>query len=170
VEVDVYKVPDLSKDVRVDSDGNITLPLIGSVHAAGLSASQLERVIAQKLAKDYMNNPQVNVFVKESTRNKVTVAGAVQQSGVFPVTGEITLLQAISQAQGLNKLADQHNIFLFRKNGKVVQRYRVNLDAINRGLAPDPVLMPDDRIVVLDSKGKVLMDNLRGFIAPVTVF
>ncbi|MDD5393809.1 MAG: polysaccharide export protein [Thiothrix sp.] len=170
LEIDVFKVPDLSKDVRVDNDGNITLPLIGSVHAEGLSASKLEQVIAQRLAKDYMNNPQVNVFVKESTHNKVTVAGSVQQSGVFPVTGEVTLLQAISMAGGVDKLADHGNVYLFRKNGNVVQRYRVNLDAISRGLAPDPTLMPDDRVVVLDSHGKVMMDNLRGLIAPISVF
>ena len=165
LEVTVFKVPDLSKTVRVDDRGNITLPLVGSIRASGLSPSELESAIASRLARDYMHDPQVNVYVKEATRNRVTVAGSVHQSGIFPAAGETTLLQAIALAGGLDKLADQQNIYLFRKTGNRVQRYRVNLDAIMQGAAPDPVLMPDDRVVVLDSQGKVLMENLLGFIA-----
>lgn len=170
LEISVFKVPDLSKAVRVDGRGNITLPLTGSIRAAGQTAASLEKAIASRLAKDYMHDPQVSVFVKESAKNRVTVAGSVKQSGVFPVTGDVTLLQAIAMAGGMDKLADGSTVYLLRKTGNRVQRYRVNMDAINRGLAPDPMLMPDDRIVVLDSKGKVLLDNLRGMIAPVSVF
>lgn len=169
LEISVFKVPELSKTVRVDDNGNIALPLVGTIHAAGINANTLERTIAARLGKDYMHNPQVNVFVKESTRNRVTVAGSVRQSGIFPTAGETTLLQAIALAGGLDKLADHNSVFLFRKQGNRVQRYRVNIDAISRGLAADPLLMPDDRVVVLDSQGKVLLDNLRGLISPINV-
>lgn len=170
LEVAVFKVPDLSKTVRVDSRGNITLPLVGSIRAAGQTTATLEQAIASRLAKDYIHDPQVSVFVKESANNRVTVAGSVKQAGVFPVTGDVTLLQAISMAGGMDKLADGGKVYLFRQNGNRVQRYRVNMDAISQGYAPDPMLMPNDRVVVLDSQGKVLLDNLKGMIAPVSVF
>lgn len=170
LEVSVFKVPDLSKTVRVDGRGNITLPLVGSIRAAGQTTASMEQAIAKRLARDYMHDPQVSVFVKESANNRVTVAGSVKQSGVFPVTGDVSLLQAIAMAGGMDKLADGGKVYLFRKQGSRVQRYRVNMEAISRGLAPDPMLMPDDRVVVLDSRGKVLLDNLKGMIAPVSVF
>lgn len=166
VAVTVFKVPDLSKEVRVDDSGNITLALIGSVKAAGLTASQLEQQIAARLEKDYMNNPQVNVLVKESTRNKVTVGGAVNKPGVFTLAGDTTVTQAIAMAEGLNKLAVKDNITLFR-NGKP---YSVQLDAISKGLQPDPLLLAGDKIQVHTSGTKETIDNMRGVIAPFTIF
>lgn len=166
LEIDVFKVPDLSKEVRVDDNGNITLALIGTVRAKGLTASQLERQIASRLEKDYMHNPQVNVLVKESTGSTVTVSGSVRKPGVYPLAGDTTVTQAIALAEGLDRLAVKDNITLFR-NGKP---YTVRLDDISKGRIPDPMVMAGDKIQVHTSGVKEGMDNVRGFVAPFTFF
>ena len=94
LEITVFKVPDLSREIRVGNNGSITFPLIGGVHAHGLTPAQLERQIEQRLGKDFMNNPQVTVVVKESTKNRVTVEGAVR---AFAVSNSSTLPVILSK-------------------------------------------------------------------------
>jgi polysaccharide export outer membrane protein len=166
LEIEVFKVPDLSKEVRVDDNGNITLALIGTVHAEGMSASQLEKQIASRLEKDYMHNPQVNVLVKESAGSKITVSGSVRKPGVYPLEGDTTVTQAIALAEGMDRLATKDTITLFR-NGKP---YSVPYEAITKGQVPDPMVMAGDKIQVHASGIKEGMDNVRGFVAPFTFF
>ena len=149
LEITVFKVPDLSREIRVGNNGSITFPLIGSVHAHGLTPAQLERQIEQQLGKDFMNNPQVTVVVKESTKNRVTVEGAVRTPGVFPVTGDMTVLQAIALAGGLAEKADTHRAVLLRRNfrGQISQQ-PIDIAAIRQGRMQDLMLLQDDRIVV----------------------
>jgi|SRR5580704_5760972 polysaccharide export outer membrane protein len=66
LEVTVFKVPDLSKTVRVDHDGSINYPLIGQIPAAGKTAHQLELDLTQRLDAKYLRSPQVTVIVKEN--------------------------------------------------------------------------------------------------------
>ncbi len=136
----------------IDSRGYITYPLIGQVRAKGLKPAQLERVIAQKLEQTYMNNPQVTVVVKESVQNRVTVEGAVNKPGVFPVSGRMTVLQAIALAGGLDARADVHSAVLLRRNanGQISQQ-PIDIAAIRQGRMQDLMLIQDDRIVVQEA-------------------
>lgn len=158
LDIEVFKVPDLSKEVRVDENGNITLPLIGTVRASGLSPSKLENVIASRLEKDYMNNPQVNVLVKESNSNNITVGGAVNTPGVYPLTGDVTVTQAIAMAQGLSRLAIKDNVTLTR-NGKP---FSVPLEAITQGKMEDPLVLAGDKIFVHTSGAKEAIQDYGG--------
>jgi polysaccharide export outer membrane protein len=158
LEIDVFKVPDLSKEVRVDDNGNISLALIGTVHAQGMSASQLEQQIATRLEKDYMHNPQVNVLVKESTASKITVSGAVNKPGVYPLAGDTTLTQAIAQAEGLSHLAIKDNVTVFRNN----KPYTVRLEDVNMGRVADPVVIAGDKIQVHTSATKEAVQDYGG--------
>ena len=81
LEIKVLSAEEMNRSVRVDSRGNINLPLIGLVPAAGLTGYELEKSIAEKLAVDYMQNPQVSVFIKEFTSQRVTVQGVVKKAG-----------------------------------------------------------------------------------------
>ncbi|WMP17917.1 polysaccharide biosynthesis/export family protein [Thiothrix lacustris] len=169
LEIDVFKVPDLSKEVRVDDNGNITLALIGTVHAQGMSASQLEQQIATRLEKDYMHNPQVNVLVKESTASKITVSGAVNKPGVYPLAGDTTLTQAIALAEGLSHLAVKDNVTVFR-NGKP---YTVLLSEVEMGKIADPVVIAGDKIQVHTSAAKEAVQDyggVGGLLSPFTLF
>ncbi|HPY42611.1 MAG TPA: polysaccharide biosynthesis/export family protein, partial [Thiolinea sp.] len=71
LDIAVFKVPDLTRSVRVDGQGYITYPLVGKLRAQGLRPAQLEQKLASLLEKSYMHNPQVTVLVKESTQNRV---------------------------------------------------------------------------------------------------
>jgi polysaccharide export outer membrane protein len=149
IEISVFQVPELSKTVRVGARGVLTLPLIGQVEAAGLSGEELEQLIAKKLSQSYLQDPQVSVFIKEYISQRVTVEGSVNKPGVFPISGKTTLLQAIAMAGGLDKLADQNDIKLFRdrKDG-TRETIPFDLEPIRKGEAPDPVLSTSDVIVV----------------------
>lgn len=90
--IKVFKAEDLSGDYDVDLAGHISLPLVGELEAANLTTAQLDEKITELLGAKYFENPDVSVAIKESTAHVVTVDGAVQQAGQFPVTAPITLI------------------------------------------------------------------------------
>jgi len=100
LEVEVFGVDDLKRTVRVNTTGSISLPLVGMVQVAGLTATEAELIIATRYAADFLQNPQVSVFVKEFTTQRVTIDGAVNKPGIYPLTGQITLLRALALAGG----------------------------------------------------------------------
>lgn len=171
IEISVFQVPDLSKTVRVGARGNLTLPLIGEVQAGGLTAQQLEALIASKLRENYLQDPQVSVFIKEYISQRVTVEGAVNKPGVFPISGKTTLLQAIAMAGGLDKLADPNDIKLFRdrKDG-MRETIPYDLELIREGEAPDPVLSTSDVVVVGKSGARSTIKDISETLRDISIF
>jgi polysaccharide export outer membrane protein len=171
LDISVFQVPDLSRVVRVNSRGVISLPLIGAVQAGGLTADQLEASIAKKLSANYLQDPQVSVFIKEYISQRVTVEGSVQKAGVYQLTGPTTLLQAIAMAQGVDdRLADENAIKVFREDNKGVRQTLVyDLEAIRAGKTPDPEIKGDDVVVVEKSTTrsviKTITDPIRGILS-----
>ena len=104
LEIAVFGQPELARTVRVDTRGRISLPLIGGVDAVGRTSQQLERLIADRLGENYLQSPQVSVFIKEFTSLRFTVEGAVNKPGVFPLVGQMTLLRALATAGGQGAL------------------------------------------------------------------
>ena len=96
----------MNRDVRVNNAGQVSLPLIGGVMAGGKTIPELEKDIGAKLEKGYLQNPQVTVFIKEFTSQRVTLEGALKKPGIYPITGKTSLLQAIAMAEGVDELAD----------------------------------------------------------------
>ena len=167
--VEVFQVEELSSRERVDAAGNIVMPLIGPVRVGGLSREQAEATIAAELARDYLHDPQVNIFIEEYASQRVTVAGAVNKPGVFPITGPTTLVQALAMAGGVTSVANEEEILLFRKlDDDKVQAYVMNLEKIGRGELRDPEVAGSDRIIVPESGSAVFFkgftDTLRGFV------
>ena len=101
LEISVYNAPDLNRTVRVSAGGTISLPLTGDVQASGLTTEEIETRIEGLLRQNYMNDPQVNVFVKEIQSHPVSVFGAVGRPGVYQIQEPESLIQVLSQAQGL---------------------------------------------------------------------
>jgi len=175
LEIQVFGIDELSRTVRVNTRGNISLPLIGLVQAAGLTSQGLETHIATLLAEEYLQNPQVSVFIEEYASQRVTVGGAVKKPGIYPLKGQTTLLQAIAAAEGLEKLANPEDVKLLR-NGpageKLTQRY--NLNDISEGYSVDPIVQGNDIVVVGENKTKAFMkdvtDTLRGFVTPFVIY
>jgi len=176
LELQTFGVPELSRTVRVSSRGIISLPLIGEVKVAGLTSSALEKRLAELLAKDYLQNPQVSVFIKEFISQRVTVSGAVNKPGVYPLKGRTTLLQAIALAGDLDDKAspsDQVTVFRTPPTGGK-QALEFNFSEISKGQNPDPVVQNDDIITVRTNTiaygfNKVL-STIRGLIPPYPIW
>jgi polysaccharide export outer membrane protein len=164
IDVSVFGVEELSKTVRVNSNGQISLPLIGTVMAGGLSVPELEADLARRYATDYLQHPQVTVFIKEYSSQRITLEGAVKQPGIYPITGKISLLQAIAEAKGLDPLADLGGIVLFRQVDGKRMAAAYDIRDLRSGKVVDPQLYGDDIVVIEQSGSKTA---LRRFIESV---
>ncbi|MCR5880878.1 polysaccharide export protein [Phenylobacterium sp. J367] len=163
MEINVFGIDELKREVQVDSGGKVILPLIGQVQAGGRTPAELSNDIAGMLKKTYMKDPQVIVTVKEAQSQKVTVDGAVMQPGLYPLAGPTTLMQAVSLARGPDpKLANVKRVAIFRTVGGQRHSAFYNLAAIRAGKADDPLVYGNDIVVVDTSGGKSFMQNFQG--------
>lgn len=167
LSISVFGVQDLTKEVRVNSNGQISLPLIGAVMAGGRTIPELEAELARKYSDGYLQKPQVSVFVKEFTSQRVTLEGAIAKPGIYPITGKTTLLQAIALAGGVDdKTADLGGIVLMRQVDGKRMAAAYDLRQVRKGVVEDPLIYGDDIIVIEQSASKTA---LRRFIESVPV-
>ena len=160
LEIQVFGVEQLARTVRVNSFGMVSLPLIGSLALGGMTAQEAERMIGRKLAENYLQDPQVSVFIKEYTNQRVTVEGAVAKPGIYPLRGQSTLLRTLAIAGGQGSLSDMSNVVLFRSNASGKREAQVyDVERIRRGEIDDPQVMNDDVIVVNRSNARVLLKD-----------
>ena len=158
--IKVFKMPDLSGDYEVDLMGQISMPLIGSVLAADLTPDELHDKLAQKLGAKYLEHPDVSVAIKSSTRRNLTVDGAVNHSGSFPINGPTSLLQAVATAGGATSDANPRRVAIFRQVGGKRQAASFDLVAIRRGEAVDPPVYAGDIIIIDGSSIKALQKQI----------
>ena len=150
LDITVWRSTDLSKVVTVRPDGKISLPLIGDVPAMGKTASQLAAEISAKL-KEYKENPQVSIVVKEVNSYAIYVLGEVTKPGKYPLKIKTTLLQAITLAEGLTQTAARNKIVVFRfgKDGQQIKIKASYDDIVLRdGTVQNIELRRGDQIVV----------------------
>lgn len=158
----VFQVADLSfEEIFVDAAGNLQLPLLGSVPAAGLTPAELSDEIERRLGERYLRNPEVMVTVSQAASQKVTVDGAVKKAGVYEMRGRTTLMQAIAMAEGPTRVAALDSVAVFRTVDDRRMVAVFDLGAIRGGQAVDPVLLGDDVVVVDTSR---LNSNIRDVI------
>jgi len=157
VDIIVFQEPDLSvKSLAVDASGNIAMPLVGAVTAAGKTASELSAELEKRLAQKYLVNPQVTVTVSGSVSQKVIVQGQVTVPGVYEIKGPTTLLEAISMAKGETRIAALKEVVVFRTVSGQRMGAVFDVDSIRRGDAKDPELLGNDVVVVGYSNSKSL--------------
>jgi polysaccharide export outer membrane protein len=113
LEISVFEDEKLNKTVRVSSQGNISLPLLGILKVKGLTANELEKEIRDLLAEKYFQDPHVSIFIKEYRNQRISVMGAVEKPGIYDVTGQKTVLDILAIAGGLKEEAGQL-LFLIR--------------------------------------------------------
>jgi len=147
--IHVWKEDALSRSVPVRMDGNISLPLIHEMKAAGLTPLQLEAAITERLKKLY-ENPNVSVIVMEANSFKVYVSGEVMKPGVYKLRDETTILQIIPMAGGFTDWAKQKKILVIRKENGKEKRFTVDYKKAMKGDDPNSnvVLKPGDTIIV----------------------
>ena len=159
---DVFGVPDMKRDVRVNASGEVSLPLIGQVPVAGLTAQAAERLIAQRYQEKYLQDPQVSLFIKEFTTQRVAIEGAVIRPGIYPVTGQLTLLRALALSGGFAPYADINQIVVYRQGSSGArEQFTYDLDKVRAGQEKDPNIRSDDVIVVQrNARRTALRDSL----------
>ncbi len=160
LQVDVFNVGELSRELQVDSSGRISMPLIGTLDASGKTAGELARVIEGALRGRYVRNPEVTVNIRNSVSQVVTIDGQVAEPGLYPVTNQMTLLRAVASAKGLTEFARDDEVIILRTvNGKKMAGL-YSVDAIRRGAYDDPAIYANDVIVVGDSPQRRLFRDL----------
>lgn len=164
IGVAVFGVPEFSGDYTVDNLGRIKLPLVGDVVVQGDTADAVAVKLKSKLEASYLRNPEVQVVVKSAQSQRITIDGSVTQPGMYPVAGDITLLQSIALARGTAQDANPRRVVIFRKVGGQRTAAAFDLTDIRRGIQPDPQVYGND-IIVVDGNGA--SKTFRDFLAAV---
>jgi len=144
-----WRDKDMSAEVVVRPDGRISLPLLNDVPAAGLTPDQL-RAQLEKAATKYVSEPNATVVVKTINSRKVYITGNVNKGGEFPLNGDMTVLQLIALAGGLQEYADSKNIVITRKEGGQDRDFHFNYKDVlkQKHVEQNIVLKPGDTIIV----------------------
>jgi polysaccharide biosynthesis/export protein len=137
IHVNVYGEPSLSGDYQIDPSGFVSLPLAGTIKAAGLSQQQLEQNLTTQFSSGYLKNPKITVGIAEF--RPFYIVGEVEKPGAYPYTGGLTVLSAIAIAGGTTYRANQSNVLIQHLGEKVMLKYDMTL--------PIPIL-PGDIIQV----------------------
>jgi len=153
--ITVYEQADLTTKARVSSKGEITFPLIGTVHVKDLTVNEIEKEIMSLLEKDYLVDPQVNVFIEKYTEKKVFVMGFVNKPGEYELFKDrpTTVMEAIAMAGGFKEGAAQNGTKVLRvDNGKELTISVKITDITKKGeKEKDIPVKPGDIVVVPES-------------------
>ena len=149
INVQVFREPDLTVgSIPVSATGDISLPLLGQLQVAGMTAPQLETQVQQMLNDKYLRDPHVTVNVLQYGSHQVTVEGSVTSPGMYNFTPGTRLSGAMALAKGPSRVADQRDIAIFRQTPDGIAIAKFDLLANESGTMMDPVLEPGDRVVV----------------------
>ena len=162
--VTVFNVPDVSGDVTADAQSRVSVPLAGTIEAAGLTQNQLAERIADNLSSS-LRYPHVTVNIQDAKSRTITVDGQVKDPGVYEARSNLSLMRAIATAKGTSEDANEKDVVVFRTVGGQKMAALYNLAAIRRGTYADPEIYPNDIIVVGDSPSSRLIRQLGPVIA-----
>ena len=160
IQVDVFNIPDLSREMQVDASGRIAMPLAGTIDARGRTAEELAKAVETALRVRYVRNPEVTVNIKSSVSQVVTIDGQVVEPGLYPVTNQMTLMRVIASAKGLSEFARQEDVVILRTVGGRRMAGLYNVAEIRRGAYDDPPVFANDTIVVGDSPQRRLFRDV----------
>ncbi|MBZ5522589.1 MAG: polysaccharide biosynthesis/export family protein [Acidobacteriia bacterium] len=148
LRINVWKEPEISQNVAVRPDGNISLPLVSEIRVSGLTPRQIQELITEKL-KAVLTNPQVTVTVTEVRSKMVYITGEVGKPGAYAVVAPTNVLQLIARAGGLTQFANRKDIYILRA-GDSNSRLRFNYKDVVKGKNSEQnvILQPGDTVVV----------------------
>lgn len=137
IAVEVFGEDDLKTSARLNGEGNVSLPLIGSIHLAGLTITQATSRVTELYARDYLVNPRVNLTLLGYAKRRFTVLGQVNRPGSYemPETspGGIDLLEAVAIAGGYTRIAAPERVSVRRRGSSGDEVIRVNAKKLERG-------------------------------------
>ena len=147
--LDMVGEKELPREFQVASDGTVDLPYGHRLRVQGLEPQQVAAAVREELiTRKILVDPSVIVSVKEYNSKRVTVLGQVQRPGSFPLTPGMTLVQAISNAGGLNAIGNGERVTLTRKDKPGATTVVLSFDSITEGRSPDLPLQAGDQIYV----------------------
>jgi len=165
LKITVLDEPDLTNNYRVDSDGFITFPYIGRVLAGGLNPGDLQDRIKNMLSPAYIKNPQVRVEIDQYKSQSVMVSGEVRQPGKIPMTGAMTVLEALAAAGSPTPAASSElTIARPRKAGSDQQDaeiVRINWKDLQLGKGTDLVLQDGDLLNIAKAQTFFITGQVR---------
>lgn len=116
LRITVWNQENISGDYNVSGDGSFTFPLIGRVPASGLTLVKLEAEVKRLLAAGYFKNPQVTAAVLEYKSKQMFLMGALRQPGAYPLTGDMSLVEALARAGSTAPDAADHAFIIRSAN------------------------------------------------------
>lgn len=155
-------------EILVDPSGYISVPLAGSVRAAGLTSTQLVALIEEKMKANYVLHPRVAVNVVEITSQSVTVDGQVSKPGLYPIGSKTTLVRTIARAEGVTEFARDDYVVVFRTVGSKQYAALYDLRAIREGAYPDPEIYANDVVTVGESRARRIFKDVLASSALIT--
>lgn len=149
IEISVWRAKDLDRDVIVRPDGLISYPLVGDIPAAGLTLTELDRQVTERL-NEFVRHPEVSVAIKRFGGTKVIILGEVKSAGVYTPSGLGSVLEVVALAGGFTDDAVRSRTILIRGGLANPKPVRLNLaKAIYTGdQSQNPPLMPNDIVYV----------------------
>jgi polysaccharide export outer membrane protein len=155
ITIEVYKEPDISRTFEVDARGDIKHPLLGRVTIAGMKLDEVEKLIHDLLAKDYLVKPLVSVSIESSSDRPVMIFGEVRRPGAYALVAgkQHTLLQVISQAGGFTDIAARDRVRIVRMIDGEKHTIKIKTSDLLKGRngVRDINLLPGDVITVPES-------------------
>ncbi|MEW6536050.1 MAG: polysaccharide biosynthesis/export family protein [Candidatus Auribacterota bacterium] len=151
ISIKFYRHEDLNQDeLEIAPNGNVYLPLIGEVTAAGFTVSELEQKLMGIYSQEYLKNPYITVSVLS---RRYYVLGEIKSPGAYPMIGNVTVLTAITQAGGFTDYAAKNKVTVIRTKGDSKETIRVNVDKIIKegDTSYDVILQPGDVVNVPQS-------------------
>lgn len=149
LQIKIFGEASVNPLYRIDEEGYIRHALAGRVKLGGLTVSEAERLMEQKLSGDYIINPQVNIFVLEYS--DFSILGEVRKPGNYELSGRVSIIRAISMAGGFTPIANQRGVQIIRKNTDGSES-KISVDTTRitqRGdLSAEVDLQADDVVVV----------------------
>jgi protein involved in polysaccharide export with SLBB domain len=155
VGVEVFGEDDLRTNGRLNPEGNLSVPLLGSVHLAGLTLTQAASKLTELYSRDYLVNPRVNVILQSYAKRRFSILGQVGRPGSYEMPegspGGIDLLEAIALAGGYTRIAAPERITVRRQGANGDQIFKVNAKKFNKGNGGSFRVEPGDTITVGES-------------------
>ena len=150
IEVSMFENPDLSGRYRVDEMGDITIPLIGHVHLAGMTANEAATTIEELYVRGQIllpANSHATVFIAEYATQGITINGEVRTPGVYPALGVHKLNDLIAAAGGITVLASSHVVITHKDDPGNPTTVEYNPSAL-KPIVPDVQILPGDSILI----------------------
>ncbi len=156
VAVEVFGEDDLRTIGRVNGEGNISLPLLGSIHLGGLTLAQAASRITELYGRDYLVNPKVNVTLAGYAKRRFTILGQVNRPGSYEMPDGspdgIDLLEAVAMAGGYSRIAAPERISVRRRSATGEdQILRVDAKRLAKRGGESFQVLPGDTVTVAES-------------------